>query len=350
MSARRLRPPPSGFAVAALLAVTVSACGGARPTDTALPLPPRPQVPAEASVPATREAAQPSVSPSATPGRPAQKKRKAARTTAPDTERPTGTSGAGRAATAAWPSKADVGPSGTLTRTGSITATRRGMVIENKVIDGWLRIEADDVTVRNVRIEWNREKWPVRIADGVSGAKLDRIEIDGNTTSSSDVQQDAQAIVGGGYTLTNFHIHDVPEGPRPRSDVTMRVGLIERLVPVGSNHVDAMQILGVTKNVRVEQVAIKALTPSGNAKGVNAALQAGTEVGEVNNVVFTRSFFDGGAVPINLGGGGTRDAAIRFTDNLFGRNARWDLIKYATKAQTFERNVFADDRAPIPLQ
>lgn len=223
--------------------------------------------------------------------------------------------------------------------TGLVKITKDGTKLSNVVIKGALFIDANNVTLDNVLIDWDRKSHQtsiLRVASGRSNVVATNVEIDGNVVAgqSNTWGGGAGTALIGPINLTNFYFHDLSEGVHLSGGMTLRKGLVERINRIGSNHVDALQIYKGS-NILVEDVSAIGLNNNGSPSGVNAGLQAGNESGPVSNVTFRRVFFDGGQIAVNVGGGGTNgQVPLRFEDCLAGSRSRYAATKYITGNQT----------------
>jgi hypothetical protein len=108
--------------------------------------------------------------------------------------------------------QADVGLlGGTLTPSGTINTTEHGQVIENLSITGQIRINHDNVTVRNCLIEHGDGLDGVVVRDGNTGARIEHCEMDaldevpGNYGSMG-------VVVQGNATVRRCYMHNVRSG------------------------------------------------------------------------------------------------------------------------------------------
>jgi hypothetical protein len=98
------------------------------------------------------------------------------------------------------PQANNTGPSrpAALIPSGSLTITTDGTVLENLDITGAVAIDADNVTIRNFRIN-TTSPYGINVANGHRGILLEDGEIYGMTSAG---------ILGVGFTARRLHIHD----------------------------------------------------------------------------------------------------------------------------------------------
>jgi hypothetical protein len=157
--------------------------------------------------------------------------------------------------TVAWPDAGSTGlrDPGLLKPSGSVTVTTNGAVIENLDIKGQIIINANNVTVRNVRVTSNGEKYLITIATGRSGIVIEDAELNGRRITT-------HGIVGGGYTARRVNMYAVGDGFRAGSNTLIEDSWVHDLGHDGAHeaspHFDAVQSIGGTnitiRNNRLE--------------------------------------------------------------------------------------------------
>ncbi|MCI2239874.1 hypothetical protein MN205_15475 [Kineococcus sp. TRM81007] len=201
---------------------------------------------------------------------------------------------------------------------GSLTITEDGRVVENLDIEGCVSVQADDVVLRNVRIRCGHQQRAVVIEGSDRDLLIEDSEIDG--LGSTEV-----AVGWSGYTLRGVEVHDVIDGPRLGSDVTVEDSWVHDMVRVGDSHSDALQSNGGTGIV----VRGNTLVPTDTSDGdvLNAAVQLGAEndSGELSDVLIEGNYLDGGNYSVNV-----RDddgiSGVVLRDNVFGSGARYGPV------------------------
>ena len=95
----------------------------------------------------------------------------------------------------------NTGPSdpAALVASGAKMITTDGVVLENIDVRGDIWIDADDVTVRNFRIDASGMSYGINVLDGHSGVVIEDGEI---------YNMSSAAILGTGFTARRLHIHD----------------------------------------------------------------------------------------------------------------------------------------------
>ena len=216
------------------------------------------------------------------------------------------------------PSADNTGPSdrGALTRSASIKVTTDGAVLENLDISGMIKIDADNVTVRNFRVEAT-SFYGILVADGHSGIVLEDGEIYGMRSA---------AILGVGYNARRLHIHDSGgDGTKVQGrggPTVVEHCFIERLGTNDGAHADGNQTSGPGgSNItfRYNNIWMPVVGPNfpGAPYKANANFMTGSV--PVSNFVIEYNWLNGGGYTIY----GKPGIFVR--NNFFGRDYRYGL-------------------------
>jgi hypothetical protein len=204
------------------------------------------------------------------------------------------------------PDCADLRPS------AGVTVTTPGAVIDGLCITGPLRIQADDVTVRRSVVATGTT-YPVQVAKGTTGTRIEDSTVVGTATSSIAVFLQAPA------TLTRVDVSGARDGVRVEADdVTITASWVHDLTRVDGGHHDTLQVRK-GRNLRVTGNSLIAWVERTHDP-MNAAIQLGSFTGPVDGLI-EGNRLDGGNNTIN---GGTLGVTIR--RNVFGPHARYGLI------------------------
>ncbi|WP_432482803.1 right-handed parallel beta-helix repeat-containing protein [Kineococcus esterisolvens] len=201
---------------------------------------------------------------------------------------------------------------------GPLTITEDGRVVENLDVDGCVSVKADDVVLRNVRIRCGHQQRAIVIEGSDRNLLVEDSEIDG--LGSTEI-----AVGWSGYTLRGVEVHDVVDGPRLGSGVTVEDSWIHDMVRVGDLHSDALQSNGGTGIVVRGNTLVP--TDTGTGDVLNAAVQLGAEndSGQLSDVLIEGNYLDGGNYSVNV-----RDdegvSGIVLRGNVFGDGARYGPV------------------------
>ncbi len=205
-------------------------------------------------------------------------------------------------------------PSALTKHNGGMTVTQDGAVIENLEIHGTLRIEASNVTVRNVWV-YGSEFWSVYVASG--SARFEDVEIGHASHPGS------RGIGGNNIVAVRVHIHHVEDGIKLGSNSTYSGVVVNNLAsPAGSPHYDALQVEGGAKNSTVRN---SSLSSTGSGLG-NSAVIIKSDLGHPSNLSFVNNYMNGGNYTIYVRDGGHGvPTGISFIGNRFGDDRRYGL-------------------------
>jgi hypothetical protein len=198
-------------------------------------------------------------------------------------------------------------PAGTtLRRSGPLTVSTAGTVVEDLEVHGAIEIAADHVTVRRCRVLGGGH-WGIRVAAGTTGAVVEDSEIVPATPSTS---MDAVRAEGG-FTGRRLEIAGTADGLKAGTGSRLEGSWIHDLATGPDTHNDAVQILGGSDIVLV----------GNRLEGAsNAAVMVSTEFGPVQGLLLQGNWLDGGGYTLNLRGGPHGvPQGLRVVSNRFGR-------------------------------
>ena len=195
-----------------------------------------------------------------------------------------------------------VRPGTTLRLSGSIATSSDGQVIEDLDIAGSVRVQHDDVTIRNVRVRSAGQA--ISILDN-TGLVVEDCELDG--TGATD---GASAIGDQNYTIRRCDVHHFGEGPRSNGQVTIEGNWFHDFVDFVSQgaHQDVVQITsGYGTTIRGNSMVI-------DVAGANASIMIGSYQG--GDILVENNLLGGGGYTAYCGGSNGY-TNVRFIDNRF---------------------------------
>jgi hypothetical protein len=216
-----------------------------------------------------------------------------------------------------------------LKRSGSVTVTKAGTVLDSLDIKGNLEIKANNVTVRRSRITAGNFN-AIRVYSGFTGLQVVDSEVVGVNSVGNHC---SVAVTGPGVTLTRVDIHDCEDGFHPGSNSTIQDSFIHNLwlgtdatgTRVVDTHNDGVQVMsGSHFVIRHNRIEI--------GHNENATVFVKADFGPITDVVIDGNYLDGGSYTIFGGDTATyRVTDISITDNTFGSSrlygqlltARW---------------------------
>ena len=242
--------------------------------------------------------------------------------------------------TSGWPDAGSTGlrDPGVLKSSGSVSVSTNGAVVENLDIKGSINIDADNVTVRNVRVTNNGAKNLISITPGRSGILIEDVELDGRRVAT-------HGIVHGGYTARRVNVYGVGDGLRAGSNTVIEDSWVHDLGHDGaydsSPHLDAVQSVGGS-NITIRNNRLE-----GPWQAQTSAIIFKADFAPIRNAVIEGNLLSGGTYSLYVlstskyavGG----DVSVR--GNVFVRNS-WKFGHLNRNAGAFSGNTF-DDGTPI---
>jgi len=212
-----------------------------------------------------------------------------------------------------YPDETNTGAKGTLTpRSGDITVNVNGTILENIDLKGAIRVYADNVTIRNVKITTGGY-WPI-LFDGKGGVVEDSTVV--GTVNS-------QACVGGsGMTIRRMNCSGAGDGVKLGSSSTMTDSYIHDLGTGPESHNDGCE-LG-SKDVTVRHNTIL------NAQGQTAAVFIGASAPSTNILVEDNVLAGGGYTVYgpDPGSSNVRVVNNKFSTRYFAKGGSYGPVAY----------------------
>lgn len=223
---------------------------------------------------------------------------------------------------------------------GDLTITENDAVVEDLEIRGSLFISgAQNVTVRNVWV-YSRSFWTVFV-DGGATVVFEHVEI-GHPDFIGERGIGGQNVVG-----RYLDIHHVEDGIKLSSNnVYLNVWVHDLDSENPEPHADAIQIDGPASGAIIRDSVLDSTGPLGFG---NAALQLGSDLGPVDDILFERNLLNGGNYTIFLDDAGHGlPSNVRFINNRFGRDFNYGIAAFDGPAEA-EGNVWDDTGEPLDL-
>jgi hypothetical protein len=233
------------------------------------------------------------------------------------------------------PDNTGVLPGTDLVRSGDVSVDEDGAVVENMDM-GCLRINANNVTVRNSRIKCGADNGAVVIKQGTTNAVLEDVEIDG-------LGRAGNGIVHNHYTLRRAEIHDASDGARAGTSVTIEHSYIHTLTRMEGSHNDGVQTIR-GKDVVLRHNTIDVVTGDENDLMNSAYIISPNKTGgPVENVLVEGNYLNGGNYTLYLGDGGAFPVTnLVVRDNVIGPERRYGIVSGPPQGIVWENNADAD--------
>jgi hypothetical protein len=230
-------------------------------------------------------------------------------------------------------------PAGTvLTNSGSLTISVAGQVVDSKNVAGSINVNANDVMIRNSRIQGaTGTLYGIKVADGVTGTKVLHSEV---------------STVGGGYTGISMsngcatNVHHWQNGLTIGGNMTVQANYVHALLDTDpAAHYDDIEVYS-GNNTRIWGNQLLVNDPSGKWRGETGALNITAEFSNIDNVEANGNWFGGGSYSLYVRRSGSKP--YRYT-NVTIRNNRWlrGTYQFGTHSiddpVTWSGNVFDDN-------
>ncbi len=236
------------------------------------------------------------------------------------------------------PTLATVGWSGTLTKSSIRRVKEDGAVLENLDLSRELWITAENVTVRNCRIDVQGLDY-YGIKSSAKNVLIENVEIM-NARSS--------AIMGSNFIARNLYIHDIgTDGIKPYYNFTIENSIITGLGTGGSStHADGIQVpKGTNGIIRNNHFDLKT-DPTGYYNHHQCILMKASD-GPIKDMVIDGNWFNGCGTQLQLRGkaelyGGPDNITV--TNNKFNHDSRGATTAISgTATYTWSNNIYEDN-------
>jgi hypothetical protein len=245
-------------------------------------------------------------------------------TTAAATTSPTSTttSGTPSPAPSSYPDAATTGARGTLTaRSGDITVTTDGAVIENIDLQGTIRVQARNVTIRNVKVT-SSDYWPIFVEG--TGATVEDSTIVGAGSSQASIGD-----AGGSNVFRRLNLFGGADGIKIANNSTLADSFIHDLARGEGLHNDAVEMSG-TVGIRILHNTIL------NSNSQTSAIFIGGNSSPTRDVVVDSNLVAGGGYTIygpkgDAGVGPSSNVKVtnnRFSTRYFSRSGSYGPLAY----------------------
>ncbi len=243
------------------------------------------------------------------------------------------------------PGPNNTGPKGTLTALNSgITADQNGQVIENLDIDGCITVRANNVIIRNVRVDCGGF-YAIRIDSDYVGTLIEDVEL---------INMKSAGVLGSDFILRRANIHDSgSDAVKPYRNAVIERSWFHRLGTIEGSHSDGVQmVLGGNVIIRENNIDMPH-DLSGFTNSQCMIIQ--TNNGPIDNVQITNNWLNGGGYCIQINDKGNGHGAptnVTIANNIFGPDCQFGtiLVRGGGSNTVVENNIFELTRQIIGEQ
>lgn len=257
---------------------------------------------------------------------------------------PGGGGGGTTPAPSTWPSASNTGVAGCpalTTQNGSVTLGNN-QTLENKLVNGQVRITGNNVTVRCVKVV-DGGLFPIDSERGgytsASNVLLERVEVDCGSSAGTHA-----GLLLFGATARQVNVHHCTDGFRFADKVTIEDSYCHDLNSNDPNdpHYDCAQTSGGG------QLIIRRNTFVGRDTS-NILIKS--DLAAISDVLVENNKFLGtpGYHVYSVSGGHGTPSNVRFLNNRFGRSFGFGACTFNAPAPVWSGNVWDDNDAVIPL-
>jgi hypothetical protein len=265
-----------------------------------------------------QDTAQGTATPTPTTTTPAQRKTPTPTPTA--TPAAAKTKAAAARATGGLPGASNTGvPKGTtLKRSGSLTITKAGTVIDRMDVHGCIEVLASNVTIRRTRVRGDVCGADHSIDIGYGSDKYHGILIEDVELDGLRIQARGAAIGNSGFTCRRCNIHSTGKGVQMGTNVTVEDSYIHDLYGTSVSENAPIQSNGGSHYAIRHNNLVMDDMPGGTT-----SLALFGEFDPITDVLVEGNLFNGGTYCVYAGSDPTKKyrlgTRIRFLDNAFGR-------------------------------
>lgn len=192
----------------------------------------------------------------------------------------------------------------------SIVVSEDGEVVENLDVAGNIKVMADDVTIRNVRVRSSSDAYGIDVTKGHHGTVIEDVEVEvglNNTSANAaiggigDHQGSAGTSAGSNVVVRRSYLHGSGDGIKAANYGLYEGNRIEMRRGDGSvKHIDGIQASGSSgwtarRNLIVEPYS------SGHNSAIFAQPYTGKRDTSISNIRIEDNWVNGGTYTIQLG-------------------------------------------------
>jgi hypothetical protein len=253
-----------------------------------------------------------------------------------------------------------------LTPSGGVVVVEDGSVIENLEITGVLDIRANNVTVRNVRVNAEGTWYAIRTDRKKAGKAhqypwtgilIEHVEAFG-THSSVVLAGGVGVAPGDGVTIRHSYFHDSGgDATKFRSNVLMECCFYHRIGTHPTAHADGTQIrAGARTEIRYNNCELS-IPESDEGLGdpfkSNACVMASAELGPLDDIRIHHNRLQGGNYTVYITTDKDEPHPVTncvITDNIFGSNYRFGVWQVNTAVDIVDNTCESTGSEPIEKQ
>jgi hypothetical protein len=217
---------------------------------------------------------------------------------------------------------------------GTMTITTDGFVLENVKVTGTIYIRADNVTVRNFKIDANGSQYGIECVQHNNGILIEDGEI---------VEAQSCGVYGMGFTARRLEIHECGgDSFKAHGDVLVEDSYVHHLGMATGAHADGDQTrTGSHITFRHNNFDMPVGLPGYES---NSAFLFAPEIGVVNDILVEDNWLNGGNYTVYFAYNSAFGAPMncRLLNNRFGREYHWGVLINDSPGSVVSGNVWDD--------
>ncbi|MBX2849586.1 MAG: right-handed parallel beta-helix repeat-containing protein [Acidiferrobacterales bacterium] len=226
-----------------------------------------------------------------------------------------------------------------LTASDSITVSIDATLIENLDIKGCVNVRANNVVIRNVRINCS-SFYGINISSGYTGTLIEDVEIFGMLSAG---------ILGSDFIVRRANIHDSgSDAVKPYRNAVIESSWFHRLGTIVGSHSDGVQMVsGGNVTIRGNNIDM----PYDLAGFTNSqCMIIQTNNGPIDDVLIEGNWLNGGGYCVQINDqakGYGAPTNVRIIDNKFGRDCQFGILRFRDSAPLLSGNVWRESDESI---
>lgn len=213
------------------------------------------------------------------------------------------------------------------------------VVVENLDVDGCITVEANNVTIRNVRIDCSG-LYGINIVNGYTGTLIEDVEIFGMLSSG---------VLGADFILRRANIHDSgSDAVKPVRNALIESSWFHRLGYTVGSHSDGVQMVAGENVIMRGNNFDMPYDLDGFTNSQCMIIQ--TNNGPIDNILIEGNWLNGGGYCVQIndkGNGYGGPTNVRIKDNKFGRDCQFGILRFRNNSPTLSGNVWEETEEPI---
>ncbi|RBP51200.1 right-handed parallel beta-helix repeat-containing protein [Arenicella xantha] len=221
----------------------------------------------------------------------------------------------------------------------SVVISEPNAELKDRDINGCVSVAADNVRIRNVRINC-AGFYGIKANSGHSNLLIEDVEIFGMQSAG---------ILGSDFTLRRANIHDSgADAIKPGSNVIIEASWLHRLGSKAGSHSDGVQMVsGNNVTIRGNNIDMPH-DLSGFTNSQCMIIQ--TNNGPIDSILIEDNWLNGGGYCVQINDKGTGfgpPTNVQIIGNKFGKDCQFGILRFGGSSPVLRDNIYEFNKAPI---